>query len=156
MEAPLERGLCLNAMTTKYEERILEIGAQARNAGRALARATTAEKNAALLAAADRIERSSGHILAANEADMKSAMASGLASAMLDRLRLDFGRISAIAKSVRQVAALPPPLRSVNREWDRGDGFGFVKVRGPIRAIRIIYETRPNEASEHASPCPKT
>ena len=52
MEAPSERGLCLNAMTTKYEERILEIGARARNAARALAQATTAEKNTALLAAA--------------------------------------------------------------------------------------------------------
>src|SRR5258708_23482848 len=99
MEAPLERGLCLNAMTTKYEERILEIGAQARNAARALARATTGEKNTALLAAADRIERSSGRILAANEADMKSATASGLASAMLDRLRLDFRRINAKTKN---------------------------------------------------------
>jgi len=57
MEVPSERGLCLNAMTTKYEERILEIGVQARNAARALARATAAEKNTALLAAADQIER---------------------------------------------------------------------------------------------------
>src|SRR5260370_25403880 len=128
MEATAERGLCLDAMTTKYEERILEIGAQARNAARALARATTAEKNAALLAAADRIERSSGHILAANEADMKSAMASGLATAMLDRFRLHFGLIYAIAKSVRQVAALPDPVGSVIRGWDRGDGLEFAKV----------------------------
>src|SRR5258708_17180563 len=140
MEAPLERGLCLNAMTTKDEERILEIGAKARTAARTLARAPTAEKNAALLAAGERIERSSGHILAANEADMKSAMASGLASAMLDRLRLDFGRISAIAKSVRQVAALPDPVGSVIREWDRGDGLEFSKVPVPVVGIGIIYE----------------
>src|SRR5438128_11973826 len=156
MEAPSERGLCHNAMTTKYEERILEIGAQARNAARALARATTAEKNTALLAAADRIERSSGRILAANEADMKSATASGLASAMLDRLRLDFGRINAIAKSARQVAALPDPVGSVIREWDRGDGLKFAKVRVPIGVIGIIYESRPNVTSDAASLCLKT
>jgi glutamate-5-semialdehyde dehydrogenase len=156
MEAPSERGLCLNAMTTKYEEHILEIGAQARNAARALARATTGEKNTALLAAADRIERSSGRILAANEADMKSATASGLASAMLDRLRLDFGRINAIAKSVRQVAALPDPVGSVIREWDRGDGLAFAKVRVPIGVIGIIYESRPNVTSDAASLCLKT
>src|SRR5258705_8557790 len=156
MEAPLERGLCLNAMTTKYEERILEIGAQARNAARALARATTAEKNTALLAAADQIERSSGRILAANETDMKSAKASDLASAMLDRLRLDIGRISAIARSVRQVAALPDPVGSVIREWDRGDGLEFAKVRVPIGVIGIIYESRPNVTSDAASLCLKT
>src|SRR5258706_295990 len=156
MEAPLEHGLCLNAMTTKYEERILEIGAQARNAARALARATTAEKNTALLAAADQIERSSGRILAANETDMKSAKASDLASAMLDRLRLDIGRISAIARSVRQVAALPDPVGSVIREWDRGDGLEFAKVRVPIGVIGIIYESRPNVTSDAASLCLKT
>ena len=97
-------------MTSDYEQRILEIGVQARNAARALARTTTAKKNAALLAAADQIERSSERILAANEADMKSATASGLSSAMLDRLRLDSARISAMAKSIRQVAALPDPV----------------------------------------------
>jgi glutamate-5-semialdehyde dehydrogenase len=148
--------LCLNVMTTKYEERILEIGAQARNAARALARATTAEKNTALLAAADQIERSSGRILAANEADMKSAKASDLASAMLDRLRLDIGRINAIARSVRQVAALPDPVGSVIREWDRGDGLEFAKVRVPIGVIGIIYESRPNVTSDAASLCLKT
>src|SRR5260370_41732578 len=151
MEAPLERGLCLNAMTTKYEERILEIGAQARNAARALARATTAEKNTALLAAADQIERSSGRILAANEADMKSAKASDLASAMLDRLRLDIGRINAIARSVRQVAALPDPVGSVIREWDRGVGLAFSILRVPIGDIVIILPSRPHVISRAPS-----
>jgi glutamate-5-semialdehyde dehydrogenase len=143
-------------MTSNYEQRILEIGAQARNAARVLARTTTAKKNAALLAAADQIERSSERILTANEADMKSATASGLSSAMLDRLRLDSARISAIAKSIRQVAALPDPVGSVIREWDRGDGLEFAKVRVPIGVIGIIYESRPNVTSDAASLCLKT
>jgi len=143
-------------MTSNYEQRILEVGAQARNAARALARTTTAKKNAALLAAADQIERSSERILAANEADMKSATASGLSSAMLDRLRLDSARISAMAKSIRQVAALPDPVGSVIREWDRGDGLEFAKVRVPIGVIGIIYESRPNVTSDAASLCLKT
>jgi glutamate-5-semialdehyde dehydrogenase len=143
-------------MTSNYEQRILEIGAQARNAARALARTTTAKKNAALLAAADQIERSSERILAANEADMKSATASGLSSAMLDRLRLDSARLSAMAKSIRQVAALPDPVGSVIREWDRGDGLEFAKVRVPIGVIGIIYESRPNVTSDAASLCVKT
>jgi glutamate-5-semialdehyde dehydrogenase len=143
-------------MTTGYQERILEIGAQARNAARALARATTGKKNAALLAAADQIERSSERILAANQADLKSATASGLSSAMLDRLRLDPARINAIAKSVRQIAALPDPVGSVIREWDRGDGLEFAKVRVPIGVIGIIYESRPNVTSDAACLCLKT
>jgi glutamate-5-semialdehyde dehydrogenase len=143
-------------MTSNYEQRILEIGAQARNAARALARATTAEKNAALLAAADQIDRSCERILTANAADMKSATASGLSSALLDRLRLDSARIGAIAKSIRQVAALPDPVGSVIRKWDRGDGLEFAKVRVPIGVIGIIYESRPNVTSDAASLCLKT
>jgi glutamate-5-semialdehyde dehydrogenase len=143
-------------MTSNYEQRILQIGAQARNAARALARTTTAKKNAALLAAADQIERSSERILAANEVDMKSATGSGLSSAMLDRLQLDSARISAIAKSIRQVAALPDPVGSIIREWDRGDGLEFAKVRVPIGVIGIIYESRPNVTSDAASLCLKT
>jgi glutamate-5-semialdehyde dehydrogenase len=143
-------------MTSKYQERILKIGAQARNAARALARNTTAEKNAALLAAAEQIERSSETILTANESDMRSASAAGLSSAMLDRLRLDSVRVKALAKSVRQVAALPDPVGSVIREWDRGDGLEFAKVRVPIGVIGIIYESRPNVTSDAASLCLKT
>ncbi|HET9375648.1 MAG TPA: glutamate-5-semialdehyde dehydrogenase [Chthoniobacterales bacterium] len=143
-------------MTSKYDERVLEIGAQARNAARALARNTTAEKTAALSAAADQIERSSERILTANEADMKSATAAGLSSAMLDRLRLDSARVKALAKSVRQVGALPDPVGSVIREWDRGDGLAFTKVRVPIGVIGIIYESRPNVTSDAASLCLKT
>lgn len=152
----LERDLCLNTMTTNCEERVFEIGAQARKAARALARATTAQKNAALLAAAERIERSSEHILAANEADMKSATGSALSSALLDRLRLDSARINAMAKSIRQVVALPDPVGSVIRQWDRGDGLEFAKVRVPIGVIGIIYESRPNVTSDAASLCLKT
>jgi glutamate-5-semialdehyde dehydrogenase len=143
-------------MTSNYEQRILEIGAQARSAARALARATTAEKNAALLAAADQIERSCERILTANEADMKSATTSGLSSPMLDRLLLDSARIGVIAKSIRQVAALPDPVGSVIREWNRGDGLEFAKVRVPIGVIGIIYESRPNVTSDAASLCLKT
>jgi glutamate-5-semialdehyde dehydrogenase len=143
-------------MTSNYKQRILEIGAQARSAARALARATTAEKNAALLAAADQIERSCERILTANEADMKSATTSGLSSPMLDRLLLDSARIGVIAKSIRQVAALPDPVGSVIREWNRGDGLEFAKVRVPIGVIGIIYESRPNVTSDAASLCLKT
>jgi glutamate-5-semialdehyde dehydrogenase len=143
-------------MTTQSEERVLAIGAQARKAARAIARASTAHKDAALLATADRIESSAERILAANEADMKSAATSGLSSAMLDRLRLDSDRISTLAKNIRQIAILPDPVGSVIRQWDREDGLEFAKVRVPIGVIGIIYESRPNVTSDSASLCLKT
>ena len=143
-------------MTTNCDERVLEIGAQARKAAHMIARATTAQKNEALSAAAERIERSAERILTANEADLKSATAAGLSSAMLDRLRLDPARIATVAKSIRQVATLPDPVGSVIRQWDRGDGLEFEKVRVPIGVIGVIYESRPNVTSDAASLCLKT
>lgn len=145
-----------NAVTTQCEERVLEIGVRARRAARSIARATTVQKNAALLAAANRIEHSTERILAANEVDVKSATASGLSSAMLDRLRLDTSRISAMAKSIRHIATLPDPVGSVIREWDRADGLEFAKVRVPIGVIGIVYEARPNVTSDAAVLCLKT
>jgi glutamate-5-semialdehyde dehydrogenase len=145
-----------NTVTTNCDERVLEIGAQARKAAHMIARATTAQKNEALSAAAERIERSAERILTANEADLKSATAAGLSSAMLDRLRLDPARIAMVAKSIRQVATLPDPIGSVIRQWDRGDGLEFEKVRVPIGVIGVIYESRPNVTSDAASLCLKT
>jgi glutamate-5-semialdehyde dehydrogenase len=141
-------------MTNNSVDRVLEIGAEARKAAHILARIATAQKNEALLAAADRIEQSTDGILAANQADIKSAC--GLSSAMLDRLRLDSQRIAAMAKSIRQIATLPDPVGAVIREWDRRDGLEFAQVRVPIGVIGIIYESRPNVTSDAASLCLKT
>jgi glutamate-5-semialdehyde dehydrogenase len=141
-------------MTNNSVDRVLEIGAEARKAAHILARIATEQKNEALLAAADRIEQSTGGILAANQADIKSA--SGLSSAMLDRLRLDSQRIAAMAKSIRQIATLPDPVGAVIREWGRRDGLEFAQVRVPIGVIGIIYESRPNVTSDAASLCLKT
>jgi glutamate-5-semialdehyde dehydrogenase len=129
---------------------------RAREAARRIARVSTDQKNAALLAAADCIEQIADQILSANQADMKQAAASGLAPAMQDRLRLDSSRIGSLAKSVRHVAALTDPVGSVVRQWERADGLQFAKVRVPIGVIGIIYESRPNVTSDAASLCLKT
>jgi glutamate-5-semialdehyde dehydrogenase len=143
-------------VTTNAEEQVLQIGVRAREAARKLSRLSTEQKNAALFAAAACIERTADQILSANEADMKSAIASGLEPAMQDRLRLDLNRIASIAKSIRQVATLADPVGSVIRRWERADGLEFAKVRVPIGVIGIIYESRPNVTSDAASLCLKT
>jgi len=123
---------------------------------RVLAQATTAQKNEALLAIADRIEQEASSILAANEADVKAGAANGLSSAMLDRARLDPRRIQTIADSVRDVVYLPDPVGSVISEWSRPNGLKISKKRVPIGVIGIIYESRPNVTTDAASLCLKT
>ena len=86
---------------------------QAKAASRELAKLTTAEKNACLLAMAAALEKNSDALKQANALDMDAAAKYGLSSAMLDRLKLDDKRIAAMAKGLREVAALPDPVGKI-------------------------------------------
>jgi len=135
---------------------ILEIGRRARSASRLLARAPTAQKNAALIAMADEMVAAQKDILAANARDLAAAQSDGLAAAMLDRLRIDEKRLRKMADDVRAVAALPDPVGRVLREWSHPNGMRHTKLSVPLGVIGIIYESRPNVTSDAASLCLKT
>ena len=137
-------------------EQLLAAGARARSAGRDLATRSDQEKSAALIAAAEQIEKNEPQILAANQSDLQKGAANGLSSALLDRLKLDQDRLAAICRSLREVAQLQDPVGQVIKEWSRPDGLRFKKVRVPIGVIGIIYESRPNVTSDAASLCLKT
>jgi glutamate-5-semialdehyde dehydrogenase len=137
-------------------EQLLVAGARARSAGRELATRSDQEKSAALIAAAEHIEKAEPEILAANKSDIQKGAANGLSTPLLDRLRLDPGRLTAVCRSLREVAQLPDPVGQVIKEWSRPDGLRFKKVRVPIGVIGIIYESRPNVTSDAASLCLKT
>src|SRR6516164_4550420 len=98
-------------------EQLLVAGARARGAGRELATRSDQEKSAALTAAAEHIEKAEPEILAANKSDLQKGAANGLSTALLDRLRLDHGRLTAVCRSLREVAQLPDPVGQVIKEW---------------------------------------
>jgi glutamate-5-semialdehyde dehydrogenase len=135
------------------QRQILDLGRRARKAAHDLARLNSEQKNAALLAVADEIVASQTAILSANEKDLKKADA--LPPAMIDRLKLNVERITAMADGVRQVAALADPVGEVLREWARPNGIRISKVRVPIGVIGIIYESRPNVTTDAAVLCIK-
>jgi glutamate-5-semialdehyde dehydrogenase len=129
---------------------------QAKEAGRQLARLTTAEKNAALAAMADALAKSRPELQAANAKDFEVGRALGLSGAMLDRLALTDARIDAMAQGLREVAALPDPVGRVLDERTRPNGLRLRKVSTPIGVVVIIYESRPNVTADAASLCFKT
>src|SRR6202048_763976 len=143
-------------MTTSLSRTIEEIGERARSASRPLAQATTAEKNFALEAIANRIEKCTDQILSENDADERAGAEKGLSSAMLERARLTPKRIEAMANSVRSVVFLEDPIGEVLRQWSRPNGLKISKVRVPIGVIGMIYESRPNVTSDAASLCLKS
>ncbi len=135
---------------------MLILARQARTASRELARLTTAGKNACLLAMADAIEREADAIKHANVLDMADGASAGLSPALLDRLKLDDKRIAGMARSLREVAALPDPVGRVLDTRVRPNGLNLQKITTPIGVIVIIYESRPNVTADAASLCFKS
>src|SRR6266511_6150891 len=137
-------------------ERVSELGRRARAASRRLAAASTAEKDAALLTAADLLVERTPEILAANAADTERAAAGGMEPGPLDRLRLTEGRIAGMADGLRKVAALPDPVGELLDGGVRPNGLEIQRVRVPLGVVAIIYENRPNVTSDAASLCLKS
>ena len=141
----------MSATTTS----IPDLARRARSVAPVLARASTDLKDAALLAAADRLEADVGDLLAANADDVARGEADGMATSFLDRLRLDSDRIASMASGLRQIAGLPDPVGRVTAEWIRPNGLHFTKVRVPLGVVAIIYENRPNVTSDAFGLCLK-
>ncbi len=132
------------------------IGVAARDAARALAVASAADKEAALKAAAREIRAATKEILSANAIDMDHATKAGMSSAFLDRLALNQGRVEGMAKGLEDVAALPDPVGAAIAEWTRPNGLKIAQIRVPFGVIGIIYESRPNVTADAGGLCLKS
>lgn len=128
--------------------------AQAGRAAQAqLAQLGPERRKAGLRAAAKALVAGESAILEANAKDMAAGEARGLSAAMLDRLRLDPGRLGGIAEAVAAVADLPDPVGQVIDRTERPNGLVLSRVRVPIGLIGIIYESRPNVTADAAALC---
>ena len=123
---------------------------RAQGAKRAIALASTEQKNQALLAMADALEQHTEEILIANEQDLAAARGT-VSDVMLDRLALSAQRIQGMAAGIREVAELPDPVGQVLRRVDRPNGLVIEKTAVPMGVIAIIYESRPNVTSDAAA-----
>ncbi len=132
------------------------LGRQARAASRAMAKASTAAKNAALLAMAADIRQRQAELLAANAEDVAEAKANGLEPAMLDRLTITAKSIEAMAQGLEQVATLPDPIGEITDMKYRPTGIQVGKMRVPLGVVGIIYEARPNVTADAAALCLKS
>ncbi len=137
-------------------EYMQKMGANARQASRVIARASTEVKNRALLAMADALDASRAAVETANQIDLAAGKERGLDDAMLDRLALTPARIDGMIEGLRQVAALPDPVGDISDMRFMPSGIQLGKMRVPLGVIGIIYESRPNVTMEAASLCLKS
>ncbi len=135
----------------EVETLVHKLARRARIAARRLARADSAQKQAALLAAAAALRISAATILEANRIDMAAGAELGLGAAMLDRLKIDENRLAAVAEAVEQVARLADPVGLVIDRTTRPNGLVMERVRVPIGVLGIIYESRPNVTADAAA-----
>jgi glutamate-5-semialdehyde dehydrogenase len=133
-----------------------QLGRQARAASRAMARASGATRNRALLLIADAIERDAVALKAANQLDLDGARAAGLAPALLDRLALSNQAIATMVDGLRQIVALPDPIGEITNMKIRPSGIQVGQMRVPLGVIGIIYEARPNVTVDAAGLCIKS
>ncbi len=127
----------------------------ARAAARVVAKASEADRTAALHAIARAIEERTPDILAANARDVAAGQAAGLAPAMLDRLTLDATRVAGLARAVTEVAGQPALLGAASRSEVRPNGLEVTRVRIPLGVVLMIYEARPNVTTDAAALCLK-
>ena len=137
-------------------EQVLAVARRARDAAVTLRRLTRNEKDAALEAMADALDARTPEIVAANEADVARAVASGTSPALVDRLTLTPPRVAAIAQALRDVAALPDPVGEVIRGYTLPNGLQVRQVRVPLGVVGMIYEARPNVTADAAGLCLKS
>jgi len=135
---------------------IAALATRAKVASRAVAAASTEVKNEALLAAADLLMAATDQVLEANAHDVSRAETQGVSPTVIDRLRLDAGRVGAMAAGLRNVASLPDPVGEVVDGWVRPNGLAIRRVRVPLGVVAIIYENRPNVTSDAAALCLKS
>ena len=132
------------------------VGVKAREASRHMARADTAAKNRALNAMADALVHGTAQLVAENRKDLDNARASGLDSALIDRLTLNDKTIVAMADGLRQIADLPDPVGEITDLKYRPSGIQVGRMRVPLGVVGIIYESRPNVTADAAGLCLKS
>jgi glutamate-5-semialdehyde dehydrogenase len=133
-----------------------DVGAAARNASRAIARATTQAKNRALASIAAAIRRDAAQLQEANARDVAQARASGHDAAFVDRLTLTGRSIEAMARGLEEIVALPDPVGEITGLGYRPSGIQVGMMRVPLGVIGIIYESRPNVTADAAALCLKS
>ena len=135
---------------------IHDMAVKARAAAGELAKLTTAEKNAALNAIADQLEKDAAAIKAANAVDVANAKKAGLKDAMIDRLTLTDARFKSMVEGVRHIVSLPDPVGEEIWTTERPSDITIRKVRVPFGVVAVVFESRPNVFVDTAALCLKT
>ena len=143
-------------MSTAITEMMQSIGQAARIASRAMARASTDQKNQALLHIARLVREQSAHIIETNAVDVERAKKGGHDAAFIDRLTMTGKTVESMALGLEQIATLEDPIGKIGPLQRQASGIELAQMRVPLGVIGIIYESRPNVTIDAAALCLKS
>lgn len=137
-------------------EMLIQMGKNAREAEKSLRSLSTAKKNEALAAVAQRLVEKADVLLKANEEDVANGRKNNMKESLVDRLILTKERIEGMAEGLRQLVDLEDPIGEVLGMKKRPNGLLIGQKRVPLGVIGIIYEARPNVTADAFGLCFKT
>jgi glutamate-5-semialdehyde dehydrogenase len=143
-------------MSTSITEMMQAVGKEARLASRAMARASTEQKNQALLHIARLVRDQSAHIIESNAVDVERAKKGGHDAAFIDRLTMTAKTVESMALGLEQITTLQDPIGNISPLKRQASGIELGQMRVPLGVIGIIYESRPNVTIDAAALCLKS
>ena len=138
------------------KQHVYNLALDARAGARSLAKASSSQKNLALVTMAEALKAKAPELISENKKDIVYAEKKGLSKALIDRLTLNEKRIDEMARGLLEVSQLPDPVGEIIKMWQRPNGMAVGRMRVPIGVIGIIYESRPNVTADATSLCLKT
>jgi glutamate-5-semialdehyde dehydrogenase len=138
------------------QQMMQDIGQRARQASRAMARASSEQKNQALLHIAKLVRERSEEIQRVNSLDVARAKANGQDAAFIDRLTMTPKTIESMALGLEQIVSLEDPIGKITPLQKQASGIELGQMRVPLGVIGIIYESRPNVTIDAAALCLKS
>jgi len=143
-------------MSSAIQEMMQDIGKRARAASRAMARASSTQKNQALLHIASAIRQKANEIEKVNQVDVERAKANSQDAAFVDRLTMTAKTIETMALGLEQIVSLDDPIGKISALQKQASGIELGQMRVPLGVIGIIYESRPNVTIDAAALCLKS
>ena len=143
-------------MSSAIQEMMQDIGKRAREASRAMARASAEQKNQALLHIAKLVRQKASEIQKVNQVDVERAKSAGQDAAFIDRLTMTPKTIETMALGLEQIVTLEDPIGKISALKKQASGIELGQMRVPLGVIGIIYESRPNVTIDAAALCLKS
>jgi len=144
-----------NSINT-IQQMMQDIGQRARQSSRAMARASSEQKNQALLHIAKLIREWTNEIQRVNILDVERAKTNGQDAAFIDRLTMTPKTIEFMALGLEQIVSLDDPIGKITPLQKQASGIELGQMRVPLGVIGIIYESRPNVTIDAAALCLKS